>query len=498
MIYRLLNFNQEAFVLQIPKARNVRSYNQDQIQLFPPSVQSLIEAEDLCMVVNDVVKTLDLSCLYDKLSSEGNPAYHPAMMLKIYFYAYARGIFSSRRIARALKENIAFIFLAAWQKPNFRTISDFRKNNLKELGLLFAQIVGLCQRLGMVKLGHIAIDGTKIKANASEANTYDGERIEKEIQRWLDHAEAIDRQEDALYGPEKTGDELPEAIRDPEKRIKKLEELKKKLDAGGSEKINKTDPDAVFMKTTNGIKTSYNAQAAVDAEHQVVVAADVTNDAADVEQLLPMIAQTEENTSQKVKECSADSGYSSGENLKAVAGREIDAYIPDREYQARQRGKPPGDFDKENFVYDQRRDCYICVEGEELHFSHLQKRKNKEPLRIYRGKNCHACQFFGLCTSSKTGRSISRHPYEKELRQMRCKLDSESGKAIYGKRKYTVEPPFGHIKSIMGFTGFQLRGKQKVTAEFKLVSIAHNLRKIWFHLKANGKNLAEMCPAPGC
>ena len=274
MIYRLLNFNQEAFVLQIPKAHNVRSYNQDQIQLFPPSVQSLIEAEDLCMVVNDVVKTLDLSCLYDKLSSEGNPAYHPAMMLKIYFYAYARGIFSSRRIARALKENIAFIFLAAWQKPNFRTISDFRKNNLKELGLLFAQIVGLCRRLGMVKLGHIAIDSTKIKANASEANTYDGERIEKKIQRWLDHAEAIDRQEDALYGPEKTGDELPEDIRDPQKRIKKLKELKKKLDAGGSEKINKTDPDAVFMKTTNGIKTSYNAQAAVDAEHQVVVAAD--------------------------------------------------------------------------------------------------------------------------------------------------------------------------------------------------------------------------------
>ncbi len=165
--------------MKIPKARNVRPYNQDQMQLFPPSVQSLIESDALCMVVNDVVKTLDLSCLYEKLSTEGNPAYHPAMMLKIYFYAYARGVFSSRRIAQALKENIAFIFLAAWQKPNFRTISDFRKNNLKELGLLFAQIVQLCRQLGMVKLGHIAIDGTKIKANASEANTYDRERIEK-------------------------------------------------------------------------------------------------------------------------------------------------------------------------------------------------------------------------------------------------------------------------------------------------------------------------------
>ena len=484
--------------MKLPAPRNVRAYNQDQMQLFPPSIRSLIESDDLCLVVNDIVKTLDLSCLYEKISSEGNPAYHPAMMLKIYFYSYAKGIFSSRRIAQALKENIAFIFLAAWQRPNFRTISDFRKNNLRELGLLFSQIVELCRQLGMVKLGHIAIDGTKIKANAADASTYDRKRIDKEIKRWLQHAEAVDQQEDELYGADKTGDELPEDIRDPEKRIKKLKELKKKLDAQGSEKINKTDPDAAFMKTTNGVKTSYNAQIAVDDTQQVIVAADVTNDASDVEQLLPMVEQTEANTSEKVTQCSADSGYSSAENLKAIAASEVDAYIPDREYQAQQRGKPVGDFDKESFVYDPRRDCYICVEGEALDFSHLQKRKGKESLRIYRGRACHACRHFGLCTTSKTGRSISRHPYEKELRQMRRKLDSESGKAIYGKRKYTAEPPIGHIKSIMGFTCFQLRGKQKVTGEFKLVSIAHNLRKIWFYLKANGKNLDQMCPASGC
>ena len=300
MLYYSLEFNQEVNILKISEPRNLRPYNQGQMALFPPSVRSLIEDDHLCMVVNDVVKAMDLSCLYQKVSPEGNPAYHPAMMLKILFYAYAKGIFSSRRIAQALKENIAFIFLAAWQKPNFRTISDFRKNNLKELGLLFAQIVQLCRQLGMVKLGHIAIDGTKIKANASEASTYDRKRIEKEIKRWLEHAEAIDQQEDALYGADKTGDELPEDIRDPEKRIKKLKELKQKLETGGSEKINKTDPDAVFMKTTNGIKTAYNAQVAVDAEHQVIEATDVTNDAADVEQLLPMVEQTEENTTRRV------------------------------------------------------------------------------------------------------------------------------------------------------------------------------------------------------
>ena len=483
--------------MKLPPPRNVRSYNQNQMELFPPNVRSLISDDHLCVVVNDVIDNLDLSCLYRKVADEGNPPYHPAMMIKVLFYAYAKGIFSSRKIADALTENIGFIFLAAWQKPDFRTISDFRKNNLQELGLLFAQIVVFCRQLGMVKLGHVSIDGTKIKANASDKKTYDSQRIEREISRWLDVAENTDDEEDQHFGKDKTGDELPKDIRSQKQRLEKLKELKKQLERSGSEKINITDPDAVFMKTGSGIKTAYNAQAVVDSTHQVIVAADVTVEAADVQQLLPMIEQAEETLSEVIEECSADAGYSSGENLKALECRKTDAYIPDREYQAQQRGKSVDDFHKDSFVHDEKRDCYICVEGEELHFSHLQKRGDKEPLRIYRGQNCHACQFFGRCTNSKTGRSISRHPYEKELQQMRLKLDSEVGKAIYGQRKYTVEPPFGHIKSIMGFTSFSLRGEPKVKAEFKLVSIAHNLRKIWLYFKANKKSLAEMCPVPG-
>ncbi len=482
--------------MRVPEPTNVRPYNQGQMDLFPPSVRSLIADDHLCMVVNDVVIELDLSCLYTKVSNEGNPPYHPAMMVKILFYSYARGIFSSRKIADALKENVGFIFLAAWQRPDFRTISDFRKNNLKELGLLFAQIVLLCRQLGMVKLGHVSIDGTKIKANASDAKTYDARRIDRETARWLDQAQDIDQKEDDQFGPDKTGDEIPEDIRNREQRIQRLKELKKKLEQSGSDKVNMTDPDAMFMKTKAGIKTAYNAQAVVDSAQQVIVAADVTSEAADVQQLLPMIEKAEQNLSKKIKQCSADAGYSSGENLKALQGRETDAYIPDREYQAQQRGKGVDDFHKDSFVYDEQLDCYLCVEGEKLNFSHLQKRKGKQPLRIYRGRNCHQCRLFGVCTKSKTGRSISRHPYEKELRQMRQKLDSDAGKAIYAQRKYVVEPPFGHIKSIMGFTSFSLRGDPKVKAEFKLVSLAHNLRKIWLYLKASSKTLADMCLAP--
>lgn len=483
--------------MKTPAPPNLRPYNQHQMELFPPSVRNLIADDHLCLVVNDVIDTLELSCLYQKVAHEGNPAYHPAMMVKVLFYAYAKGLFSSRKIAAALQENIGFIFLAAWQQPDFRTISDFRKNNLTELGILFAQTVRFCRQLGMVKVGHVSIDGTKIKANASDAKTYDARRIDRERAQWLEQAATADQHEDKRFGKANTGEEIPEDIRNPQQRRQRLNELKKKLVQGGNEKVNMTDPDAVFMKTTAGIKTAYNAQSVVDAAHQVIVAADVTNQAADVDQLLPMIAQAEEILSEPISECSADAGYSSGENLKALEQRKTDAYIPDREYQAQQRGKAVGDFHKDNFVYDEGRDCYICVEGEELHFSHLQKRGAKEPLRIYRGRTCQACPFFGKCTSSKAGRSISRHPYEKELQQMRQKLDAETGRAIYGQRKYTVEPPFGHIKSIMGFTSFSLRGGAKVKAEFKLVSIAHNLRKIWLYLKASGKSLAQMHLSPG-
>jgi hypothetical protein len=229
--------------------------------------------------------------------------------------------------------------------------------------MLFAQVAMMCKQLGMVKLGHVCIDGTKIKANASDAKTYDIRRIDREIKRLLDEAEAADQQEDLLYGADKAGDEIPEDIRDQSKRIARLKELKKQLEQRQKEKINKTDPDAVFMKTRNGVKTAYNAQVAADQEHQVIVAADVTNEASDVDQLLPMVDQAEENTSQKLNQLSADSGYSSGENIKALEQRNVDAYIPDREYQAQQRGKQVDVFHKDNFVYDEDRDLYICPEG---------------------------------------------------------------------------------------------------------------------------------------
>ena len=462
--------------MKICEPKNLRPYCQKQTLLFPANLLDFIKDDDLCMVVDDVVNTLDLSCLYVNIASEGNMAYHPKMMLKVMFYAYARGIFSSRNIANALGENVAFIYLAAWQRPDFRTINNFRKNNLDQIKDLFVQIVQICQQLKMVKLGHISIDGSKFKANAADRKTYDRKRIEREMKRILDKAQKQDQQEDTQYGSENSGDQLPEEIREREQRIEKLKQIQKQLDQQGREKLNATDPDAVFMKTTAGIKTAYNAQVCVDEDVQVIVAADVTNQPNDKEQLLPMVEQTEQNTDASIDILSADCGYSTANNLEKLESY-IDAYIPDDTYQSRSRGKEVSPFDKDNFIYDQSTDVFTCPEGKIVKFWHTRRYENGD-YRVYRCVECTSCQHFGQCTPSKRGRSIWRRLVDKKIKQMRSKLDSESGKAIYAKRKHIVEPVFGHIKSVLGFTGFHLRGLQKVKAEFKLVAIAHNLKKI--------------------
>lgn len=479
--------------MKISEPKNVRPYCQKQSFLFPPNLMDFIGDDDLCMVVDDVVNTLDLSCLYSKISHEGNTSYHPKMMLKILFYSYASGIFSSRNIAKALGENLALIYLAAWQRPDFRTINNFRLYNLKQLEDLFVQIVHICQQLKMIKLGHISIDGSKFKANAADRKSYDQKRIDKEMKRLLDKAAQKDLEDDAFYGADKSGDELPEDIKNRDRRIEKLKQIQQQLDQTDKEKINATDPDAVFMKTKNGIKTSYNAQTSVDETAQIVVAAEVTNDSNDRDQLLPMINQTEQNTNGSIDILSADAGYSSAKNLGKLEPLDIDAYIPDDIYQGRRRGKKASPFDKDKFIYDESADVFTCPEGKILEFWQIKQDKCAE-YRVYRCKECKKCLHYGECTASKRGRTIWRMVADERIKAMRSKLDSDAGKRIYGKRKHIVEPVFGHIKLVIGFTGFLLRGLEKVNGEFKLVAIAHNLKKIsrYGYIKEIG-----LTPMPG-
>ena len=433
---------------------NYRPYQPEQSFLLPPSPRDWLPENHLSLFISDVVDELDLSSFeagYEEGDARGNQPFHPAMMLKILIYGYATGTFSSRRIAKKIEEDVAFRVLAAGNFPQHRTICDFRKEHLKEFIVLFRQVVQIAKASGLIRLGRIAIDGTKIKANASrhKAMSYDRMkqeemRLEKEIAELLKQAERADRKEDQEYGSENRGDELPEELGRRQTRLQKIREAKKRVEDrqaqadrekgrhegdGGrpngkkstpfkkefgepSEKAqdNFTDPESRIMKMGNGFEQSYNAQTSVDEAHQIIVAVGVTNCAADNAQLIPMIQSTEQTTGERPQQVLADAGYRSETNFESVEAMKTDAVIA------------------------------LGREGR------------------------------------KDAATIS--PTNKATHRMKEKLATPEGAAAYRRRKVIVEPVFGWIKRVVGFRQFSLRGLDNVTAEWHLVCLAMNLRRM--------------------
>lgn len=475
---------------------NVRGYNNKDKLLFPATIGDYLPQEHLARVIDDVVEQLDLNCLYKKVPSVGNPSYHPRMMLKILFYGYATSAFSSRKIAKGLEADVAFIFLSGMQKPDFRTLSDFRKNNTEEISNLFVQIVKLCSKLGLVGLGHISLDATVIKANAYREKTHDREKlileeraITDKIKELLDNAQGVDDEEDRLFGSSSRGDEIPKELRSQNKRLEKIKEARRKLEEESLKEVNLTDPEARFQKYDGMlIRPGYRAEAAVDSKEQIILSCDVVNKANDIDQLIPLIEQTSRNLPEVLTKESimitADSGYNSMENLKKLESKQnIDAYIPDAKYQTAQNGKTTKEdspFYKNNFIYDSQKDVYICPNHKEVIFSHRKKEEGENGAysSVYRCRECRTCPHFGLCTKTPHGREIKIYDNIELVYKMRDKLNTAYGKRIYSKRKIIVEPVFGNIKHNLGFRQFLLRGLKKTKAEFTLMAIVHNIRKI--------------------
>ena len=407
--------------------------------MFPACAMDLVPKGHLAHFVRNVVsEQLDLSEILDSYDEErGYPPYHPVMMTAVLLYANAVGIYSSRRMARACQERVDFMALTGMQKPDFRTISLFRLRHLEALKGLFKQVLKLCQKAGMVKLGHVALDGTKIRANASPHKSMSYGRMKKaeedlkaEVDRWFAEAERVDREEDELYGADKSGDELPEWVADKQKRLEKIRQAKAELEAEAKAELergrdpvknthkakptgvpsakvqrNFTDPESRIMKSSQGFVQAYNAQAAVDVDRQVIVAQSVVNTGSDAHQMIPLLQQIRSNLKQQAREISADSGYCSELNLKALAKRRIRGYI-------------------------------------------ATDRQNKD-------------------------RKVSVW-----VKRMRKRLKQGSWRSRYRRRKQTVEPVFGLIKQARGFRQFLLRGQKKVAVEWSLLCTAHNLLKL--------------------
>ena len=466
-----------------------KSASSNQITLLPPTLDDFVPQNALARVVAEVVDHLNLASLYCRYSDDGCPAFHPKMMLRVLFFAYSLGIRGSRKIAQHLKQDTHFMFLSGMKTPDFRTISDFRKNNFDLLKEFFKQIVLYCVEIGMVNVGHISIDGTKIKASASKKQTRDNDRLQKEIEKLekeiseiFSEAEKIDQAEDEKFGKEKSGDELPKEIQSKVNRLKKLEHAKELLEQQNWEKINLTDPDSRFMKSTSGKEVAYNAQIAADSDHQVIIANDVVTDTNDHHQFKPMYKQATKNVRKEPKETSADCGYANHNNYKYIRDNQIDAYIPPDQDVLKENSSedPKSRYTKDKFQYDSERDVHICPEGRTLNYLCTTSNRGIQ-LRAYRCNDCTDCPVIDLCldkSNKSKKRTIKIFETDAFVEQMRQKLKSDEGKEIYNKRLFTVEPPFGNIKYNLGFSQFSLRGHDKVRGEFNLMCIAHNLKKI--------------------
>jgi transposase len=419
--------------------KTFREWNPEQGTMFPARPIDFVGKDHLAMFIRSLVnEQLDLSAILSQYQEErGYPPYHPVMMTALLLYSYCRGIYSSRRMARACKERVDFLALTGMQEPDHRTVNLFRQRHLRALSDLFEQVLQLCDKAGLVKLGHVALDGTRIAANASKQKSLSYKTMKRvenqlraEVERWFREAERQDREEDELYGPDKSGDEMPEWVSNKQERLKRIQQAKAELEAEAkaeaergrdpnktghkpkptgipADKVqrNLTDSESRLMKSVDHFIQGYNAQAAVDSHRQIIVAKTLTNNGSDMHQMVPLLKQIPRYLRRQAQEVSADSGYCSELNLKALKKRRIRGYV-----------------------------------ATTLHRKHR-----------------------------KVGRWVQR---------MRQRLAQGARRSRYRLRKQVVEPVFGQIKYARGFRQFLLRGEEKVAGEWSLLCTAHNLLKL--------------------
>lgn len=440
-----------------------RPYELDQLALLPADMKEWLPEDDLVYFVLDVVGRLDLSAIYGSYdgSQGGQPPYDPRLMVNLLLYGYCVGVVSSRQIEKATYHSVPFRILSAGQHPDHDTIAAFRQRHLEALAGLFVQGLRLCQKAGLVKLGHVSLDGTKVQANASKHKAMSYGRMEKkaselraEVEALLAQAEAVDAEEDGRYGQGQRGDELPEELRFKQSRLAKIEAAMEALEAEAlaeaeaqqpdyeakkaaweergqrgrppkepspepepKRQHNFTDSESRIMPSGKSFVQGYNCQIAVDEEAQVIVAAHVTQHTNDKQELVPLLEELKANTDgQTPDRCSADSGYFSEDNIEALVADHIDPYVAT-------------------------------------------------------GRQCHGEKLLPV-----RGR-IPQDASAKE--RMARKLRTAKGRATYSKRKHIAEPPFGQIKEARGFRRFSLRGLVKVGLEWDMVCLTHNLLKLF-------------------
>ncbi|MBU1626220.1 IS1182 family transposase [bacterium] len=472
----------------------------DQNWLLPPSLSDLIPKDHVCLLIESFIDQQDFSSFDIQYSGAGHPAYHPRIILKLLVMGVLDKVRSSRKLARNARENIVYMYLSEKLCPDFRTISDFRKDNPTIVKKAFQHTITLAKSEGMLDLSNLATDGTRIKANASNRKVLSEEELiflMKFVDNELDEWAKQDSLEDDFFEDLRGSDQLPKSSKKKMQKavkhyISKLKEkgepfklrLQNNLKQANKElvenelaKVNTTDPESRFMPSKKGkIEFLYNPQITTE-RNGFIIANDVCNDADDHRQLKPQVSQTKENLKEipNYVKWSFDNGYMGGDNISFLNSLNIDAYI------ACQKEKSDKPYDKSNFKYNKEKDEYICPKGKLIVFQRVGFDKGKKKnLRLYKGTSCQTCPSQTHCTKRKDGvRYIKMFPFEEESRQMKTKMLTEKAKETYKLRKQIVEFVFGDFRENKGLVAFLTRSLETVRTEFNLMSLASNLGKIW-------------------
>lgn len=469
--------------------RFVEGLDRGQSTLFPASLDDYVTEDNPVRAVDVFVDCLDL----DKLGfvgvkplDTGRPGYHPGMMLKLYVYGYLNRVPSSRRLERECQRNIEMIWLTGQLAPDFKTIADFRRDNGKAIREVCREFVALCRKLDLLAAASVAIDGSKFKAvNARDKNFTEAkmkrrlERIDESIARYLSQLKTADRHGDAV--PEAKVERLKGKIEKLKEETVRLNAINAEMMKSEDKQISLTDPDARSMATSGkdtGI-VGYNVQIAVDTQHHLIVAHEVTNVGTDRHQLANMARQARDEMAVETLEVVADRGYYDGEEIKACEEADITVTLPKPMTSG---AKAAGRFGKQDFIYVAADDVYRCPAGERLTY-HYANVEDGKTLRRYWTSTCKTCALKAQCTTGAE-RRISRWEHEAVLEKVQDRLDHNPNSM--GVRRQTVEHPFGTMKCWMGATHFLTRNLPKVATEMALNVLAYNMKRVMMIMGVGG------------
>lgn len=461
--------------------------NRNQQLLFPPSIDDYVDEENSVRAIDAYVELLNLSKLEflntrKSDRTDGQKAYSPKLLLKIYIYGYLNKIRSSRALEKECKRNLELIWLTQNLVPSYHTIADFRKNNPQALKQVFKEFVLLCKNIDLIGDGLKAVDGAFLRANASKnqlitKKTLDKDlaKVEEEIEQYLQSLEYSDKEKQ----PSNLIKKLPKDLRKLKYQQEELSKNLEFLQMMGKTQYNKTDPDSTLMIKPAHNLMAYNSQIVVDEKYKFIVATDVSSKGNDVEQLHKMAKETKENLRVDRLNIVADTGYYSAKEFKKCDEDNINAIVPEANKRKAQEDK--GKYTRDEFTYNAENDFYICPHNQQLKKRVAPQIKNAKVNFIYAGASavCKACPLKNKCIPTKTPyKQIFRWEHEHITEQHHQKMKTEESKTIVKKRGSIVEHPFGTIKRNLGWDHFLVRGKEKVSGENALIMFAYNFKRM--------------------